>query len=176
MMIESKWFCMPDDDREPWCFLTLELDAGKRITGWQAGYGNPRRITRMLGGNESSEEEIIQRLLRLFEEIRFCRRMGTTLITLGAEDLPALRTRTLLLGLDGAVLRGLKHICIERLLRDHFLGFEGGVDLPHARSILKSAESAHVETDGLKEPEVLWRLFLEVGSLLPKVCFRGPPP
>lgn len=164
---------MPDDDRAPWCFLTLELGAEKRITGWQAAYGNPRRITRTLSGNGSSEEELIR---GLFEEIRFCRRMGTTLITLGAEVLPALRTRTLLLGLDGAGLRGVKHICIERLLRDYFLGFEGGMDLPHARRILKSAESAHIETDGLKGPEVLWRLFLEVGPLLPKGCFRGPPP
>ncbi len=127
----------------------------------------------MLSGDGSSEEEIVR---GLFEEVRFCRRKGATLITLGAEVLPALRTRTLLLGLDGAGIGRVRHICIERLLRDHFLGFEGGMDLPHARRILESAKGADVETGGLDGPEVLWRLYSVVGPLLPKGCFRGPPP
>jgi hypothetical protein len=173
VMIGGKWFSKPDDDREPWCFIVLRLnssgeDRGKIVIGWQAGYGNPRKITRILNGDGSDERETVEKLLA---EIQSCRRRGVTLITLDAEFLPALRTRALLLGLKGCGLQAVRHLCVKELLKEYFLGIEPK-DLSDARAILKLID-ADAEVDDLQEVQVLWKLFSAIGPLLPKSCFRG---
>lgn len=173
VMIGGKWFSKPDDERESWCFLILRLDSSegdreKSIIGWQAGYGNPRKITRILNDDGSDEMETVKKLLA---EMQSCRRGGVTLITLDAEFLPALRTCALLLGLNGAGLQAVRHLCVKELLEKYFLGVRLG-DLSGARAILKLIDPS-IETDDLQEVQVLWRLFLAIGPLLPKACFRG---
>jgi hypothetical protein len=174
VMIGGKWFSKPDDGRESWCFLILRLDGSrgnqeKTVVGWQAGYGNPRKITRILDSGESDERETIKKLLA---EIQSCRRRGVTLITLEAEFLPALRTRALLLGLNQAGLQAVRHLCVKELLKEYFLGIELK-DLSDALAILKFIDVGTEKSD-LQEVQVLWKLFSAIGPLLPKSCFRGP--
>ncbi|KXB08200.1 hypothetical protein AKJ58_00600 [candidate division MSBL1 archaeon SCGC-AAA385D11] len=165
-MIDNKWFCEPNDERESWCFLILEQrnsEGDGSITGWQIGYGNPKKMTRTLSSSGSSEEEIIQGLL---DEIYYCRREGILMITAERDSVPALRTHILLLGMEEASFRGVEYVCIDRLLEEHFLGL-GDLDGSSGRSILELGERIGIVED-CEETELLRRIFLRIGPLLPK--------
>ncbi len=165
-MIGNRWFCEPDDERESWCFLVLNRGnpESSSITGWHVGYGNPKKTTRTLSSSPSSEEEIIRELL---EEIYHCRREGILVITVKRETMPALRSRVLLLGLEGVSLRGVKHVCIEELLDEYFLDL-GGPDSFNISGLSGLGERIGVKTDGLGETEMAREVFLRIGPLLPE--------
>lgn len=174
MMIGNKWECTPDDDRETWCFLTIELGAagecnGKPIASWQAGYGNQKRMTRILNSNGHNEKEIVEELLK---EIRFCRHKGTTLITFGADAIPTIRTRILIHRLDGASLQSIKNICLEELLKKYLVGFDKLKDIRDISAILKPIEDSSVKPDDFLGVQTLRGIFMAIGSMLPRSCFR----
>lgn len=161
-MIDNKWFCEPDDQRDSWCFLVLQLEERDFvINGWEIGYGNPRKLIRIISSSKSSEKEIIKELL---QEIYYCRRKGIQVITFGTDVLPVLRTRIILLDLKDVSLRGVKHICIEKIIKEYFLlyGFNTSIS-----NMLEIARKMNIEMKDLSRVELLHNLFLRIGPMLP---------
>jgi len=185
MLGKKRLFSAVDDDVEYWFFLVLERESqspepGTPVAGWQAVYGNPEKMTRSLGSKGPGEGEILEELLR---EIRHCRREGATLVTFRAGALPRLRTRMLLRGLGGADFRGVRHICVEGLLKNYY-GMEGSLE-----EIARALEVDGGDGDdsiprrmgeggkvvGSPRARILWEIFRKVGPMLPGRCLEGPP-
>jgi len=148
-MIDNKWFCEPDEQRECWCFLFPQLKDNSVIDGWEIGYGNPSKLTRKIKNKKQNEEQMIRELLC---ELYHCRKKCITLITYAYDVLLILRTRIILLNIKDACFHGIKHICIEKLLEEYFLC-----------NIIKS--STMIESSN--QAEVLWNLFLKIGPMFP---------
>lgn len=157
-MIDNKWFCEPDDQRESWCFLFLKVSKHNIIESWEIGYGNPTTLVRTLVNHKSKEKEIIKELLR---ELYYCRKKDVILITYSLDVLPILRTRIILLNIEDASLYRIKHVSVERLLSDYFLP-----------EIMNSSLSDLVKRMGIevKNPcqvDLLRHLLIQIGTLLP---------
>lgn len=158
-MIDNKWFCEPNDQRESWCLLILQVNDHFAINGWEIGYGNPKMLLRIISNNKSREREIIKELLR---DLYYCRREGIVLITFRDDVLPMLRTRIILLNIEDVCLRGLNYICIEQLLKEYFLsGTLNSSDMPEL------VKKMSIETSGSSQVQLLWSLFLRIGPMLP---------
>lgn len=169
-VIGNKWYCKPDDERKSWGFLSLEKkESGKSkiITGWEIGYGNPQKMVQTLSSENSDEDVVLKRLL---DELSFCRR-NRILLTTFDPILPCLRTRVLKLGLSEVSLRGIKHICIKKTLEEYFSGLVkcGGLwELSSSLGLVKSKDNGGSRLGDL---ELLRRLLLAIGPLLPEKCF-----
>jgi len=158
-MIDNKWFCEPNDQRESWCFLFLQMNDHCIICRWEVGYGNPTMFVRKVTNRKSREREIIKELLR---ELYCCRKEGITLITYRYDVLSMLRTRIILLNIEDVCLRGLNYICIEQLLKEYFLS--GTLNLSDMPELVKKM---NIETSGSSQVQLLWSLFLRIGPMLP---------
>lgn len=170
-MIGSKWFHEPDDERESWCFLTLEQDcsANSSIIGWRMGYGNLVKMVRTLENEGSDEREVI---LELLEEFSYCRRENITLITDGSDVLQRLRTRILASNVPSVSLKGIRQISIESVLENYFEGVNSLKDLASLGVNIELREENKLDGRTTKNPKLLWRIFLKIGPLLPKGGFR----
>lgn len=165
-MIDNKWFCEPNDLRESWCFLSLDVggwNEGSVITSWEIGYANPAKLIRKINCDESSENKVIGKLLN---EIFYCRKNGIKIITYGNNVVPALRTRILVLGLAEVGLHGMDLICIEDLLSKFFLFDDNSLTGGPTSGVLKKIGVA----DG-SGAELLWRLFQKICPLIPGGVF-----
>lgn len=198
-MIGCEWLYKPDDDREDWCFLIIDIDESTedyshRIAGWRIGYGNPVRMVRTTSGpsnGEVSEREIVKRLLK---ELQFCRDKGTKVVTVDKNLLVILRTRILLLGLK-ASLRKVRHICLGDLIERHFAGLKVS-EIEDVRAILSAIEKnggpktnfqsitedmllSEIDRndgdldDSKKELIEFWVLFRRIGRLVPCNSIEG---
>ncbi len=142
------WYSEPDNTRIPWVFLSIKTQCGE-IVGWHVCYGNSNRVVKVVRREGDQEQEA---LTGLVDEIKRCKK-GTLLITYDRETLPALRRK--LLKYDARVnLRGLRHVCIESLLKLYFgnTGETKGVD---------------------RDPSELWRIFTKIGPLVPEEALEG---
>ena len=144
-MIDSKWFCEPDEQRETWCFLNLHENDNCNIVGWDVGYGNPTTLLCEIKNQKTKEVEIIKELLI---HLYHCRKDNIILITNTSDVLPILRTRILLLNVKEVCFYGLKYICIEEIMLTYF---------QHVNLINES-----------KQIWFLWSLLQKIGPLLPK--------
>jgi len=164
-MIDNKWFCEPNDQRETWCFLSLQtenIDRQSIITGWQIGYGNPNTVNRVINADSSSANDI---LAGLFSEIYYCRRQGIKLVTYEENLLPILRTHAIKVALSDASLRGLHAICIENLLHTYFkLGEFDTSDDGLLELCGKMGIASNVET----QVELFQKILVRIGPLLPQ--------
>ena len=158
-MIDNKWFCEPDDQRECWCFLILKRNNQSVIDGWEMGYGNPSKLTRMIKNKEQTEEKIIYELLH---ELYRCKRETITILTYRKDDYPILRTRIALRGIREVYLCGMKHICIEKVMEEYFL-----FDISENISIYELADKLKIAEENRNTVKLLWKLFLTMGPLLP---------
>lgn len=150
---ENSWYAEPNKGREPWVILVLETNRG-RIVGWQMGFGNSQTITRIsrMRKNVNGEGEVLKELLK---EIWDCKRgERNTIITYARGTLPLLRSKILQLDIKGASFGGLQHLCLERLLDQHFGGGNkwAGAD---------------------QDPKALWELFTRIGPLVPRRAMEG---
>lgn len=163
-MIENKWFCEPNDQRECWSFLILRLDNQDRnfeIIGWDIVYANPRKLIRKLKNKKNGEKEIVNELLH---EIYYCRKNNITLITFREDIIPIIRTRILLLNLNDASLRGIKYFSMEKLLKKYFLFYMSNTSTTRPSVIINKM---NVSNEKLSDVEMLWKIFLKIGPLLP---------
>lgn len=158
-MIDNKWFCELNEQRESWCLLILQVNDHFAINGWEIGYGNPSKLVRIIGNSKSNEKKIIKELL---QEIYYCRREGISLITFKANALKILRTRIVLFNIEDVCLRGLNYICVEQLLKEYFLSSTlNSSDMPEL------VKKMSIETSGSSQVQLLWSLFLRIGPMLP---------
>ncbi|KXB07755.1 hypothetical protein AKJ51_00130 [candidate division MSBL1 archaeon SCGC-AAA382A20] len=160
-MIENKWFCEPDDERESWCFLVPELNTEReecRITGLEVGYGNPKKMVRKLEKTDCKEEEILEKLLG---EICYCRKRGIPIITAAKKEILTLRTR-LLLGKEKTSLQKVELLNIEQLLKEHFLVSKLSSNLS------KLAEKLGIGKESSGRVDLLREIYLRIGTLLPE--------
>ena len=155
-MIDNKWFCEPNEQRESWCFLFLKVNHFV-IDGWEVGYGNPTMLVRKVANRKSRERELIKELL---QELYHCRRENIMLITYAYSALPTLRTRIILLNLKDACLHGIKYISIEKLLEEYFL-------LLNSTNISELVRKMNIEMEGSSQAKLLWNLFMRIGPMLP---------
>lgn len=162
-MIGNRWFCQPDDERESWCFMVLELKQEDNgfLAGWEISYGNPKRTVRTLENAGSNEVEILRELVK---EINYCRRKQIPVITLRDDIIPKIRTRILYSTLEEASFQGLENISIESLLRENFVG----ADLRNRQSVKGLCEELKIETANRSETELLREAFLRIGPLVPR--------
>ena len=163
-MIENKWFCEPDDQRECWCFLILHMDYNEEdfnITGWEIGYSNPRKIVRKIKNSKSNEKQIIKELLH---ELYYCRKNRIILITFGVDVFPAIRTRIILMDLKDASLRRIKYISVEKLIAEYFLFYIFNSTATALPMIIKRMNIANEKSSDV---EMLWKIFLRIGPVLP---------
>ena len=196
------WFYAPNDERESWCFLTLKIDRsvqelGGKILGWQVGYGNPKKMTRIVGEEATgceSEREVLEKIL---EEIRFCSYRGIKLITFNQEILSGIRTKILLLELNRS-FHGVSHVCISDLLRNYFSGLDmskttkgnayevlasiqpnEGLDdslylnSPNELNLIEKTKTGSISNILKREVIALWRLFLKIGPLVSRDSIKG---
>lgn len=172
-MIGNRWLCEPDDERESWCFLTLEREdsAGKgdAFAGWEISYGNPRKIVRSLN-SESNEKESLQ---DLSNELHYCRSEGITVFNFRENALPALRTHLLLNDIGVVSLRGIENIPIERLLKENFHNLELNPSKNGLDSIPRLCETVSIQTENFSNTELLWKVLLKIGPLLPEDSLTG---
>jgi len=164
-MIDNKWFCEPNEERETWCFLTLQtkdLKGQLTLDGWTIGYGNPNTIHREIHSNGDNEREILE---QLFRELYYCRRKGITLVTFGKNILPILRIRTAQRNLKDASFRGIDIICLEDLLETYFDPvFYGTSD----SGLVEVCQKINIETNGTTNTELMLQLLLRIDPLLPQ--------
>lgn len=158
-MIDNKWFCEPNEQRESWCFLFLQMNDRCIICRWEVGYGNPTMLVRKVTNRKSREREIIKELLR---ELYYCREESITLITYGHDVLSMLRTRIILLDIEDTSLHGVKHISIEKLLEEYFL-----LDVIKSSTMLELASKMNIRQDESNKVQLLWHIFLRIGPMLP---------
>ena len=164
-MIDNKWFCEPNDQRETWCFLSLQtenIDRQSIITGWQIGYGNPNTVNRVINADSSSANDI---LAGLFSEIYYCRRQGIKLVTYEENLLPILRTHAVQAALSDASLRGMHTICIENLLQTYF---ELGEFDPSDDGLLELCKKMVIADNGATKIGMLHQILVRIGPLLPQ--------
>ena len=161
-MIDNKWFCEPNDLRESWCFLSLDVKDGDEdfaISSWEIGYASPAKLLRKINCDESDEDKIIGKLL---DEIYYCRKNRIKIITYGKNVVPLLRTRIVVLGLCELSLHGVDFICIEDLLSKYFLFDAENQNRGSLPDFLKKIGAVNGN-----EVEMLRRLFQKIGLLLP---------
>jgi hypothetical protein len=147
-MIDNKWFCEPDEQRETWCFLNLHVTENCIISDWEVGYGNPTMIVREIKSQKTIEIEIIKDLLT---QLYHCRKENILLITY-SDVLSILRTRIFILNIKDASLYGLKHICIKEILKTYF----------------QQVDKLNIQIKETKQIQFLWNLLLRIGPLLPR--------
>lgn len=173
-MIENRWFCEPDDERESWGFFSLERkESGEAetVTGWKIGYGNPEKMVRKVSNKRSDEREVLKELAK---ELSYCRQNQVLFVTY-EPTLPVIRTRTVILGLKEVGLRGIKHMCLEKVLERYFSGLPGRGDLRQISDLLGLIELGEERSSEPEQLELLRRVLLAVGPLLPKKRFRQKP-
>lgn len=152
MMIgDGIWYSEPDNNRTPWMFLLIETQGGE-IVEWQVCYGSRTQIVKIVHVEGSQEREALEKLI---DEIKGCRR-GTLLITCDRETLPTLRRKLLKHNAKGVSLRGFKHVCVQDLFIQYF-GSKGEAD------------------DIDRNPSALWKIFKEIGPLVPERALEGEP-
>lgn len=171
-MIGNKWICEPDDKREVWCFLKLvRKRSEKMLAGWEISYGNPEEIVRSLD-SKGGEEEILHDLL---EQLYRCKSEGITVFTFGESAFQDLRTRCLLTSSNGASLRGVENLSIERLMEENFSlevnPSEGGL-----KNISSLCEALDIQIGDCSDTELLWKILLRIGPLLPEDSLTGARP
>ena len=157
-MIDSKWFCEPNDYRESWCFLKIyqtQIKNESIISGWELGYGNPNQLTRIIKNENIDEKEIIR---ALFKEIFFCRKNKIKLITY-EQSIPLLRSRVLFLKMQEISLKGISFICILNLLKQYFSIND---------MLFQLAGKMKIKIKGIKEIEIIRNIFIRIGPLLPE--------
>ena len=147
-MIDNKWFCEPDEQRETWCFLNLHVNDNYIIKGWEIGYGNPTILIRELKNKKTQEKELIKELL---SQLYHCRKEDILLI-MYINILTILRTRIIILNIKNASLYGLKYVCIEEILQNYF----------------QQIEKIKIEVKEKKQTQFLWNLLIKIGPLLPR--------
>lgn len=151
MLGENDVYSEPDSTREPWAFLVVETTPDGKISGWQVGYGNSTRITRIEHSLGGDERIILQYLVK---EICANKR-AKILITRSREVLPLLRSR-ILQHRARVSFRGLRHVCLEVLLALHFSNIQ---------EITMVAQN----------PREIWKLLISVGPLVPTKALQGEP-
>ena len=164
-MIDNKWFCEPNDQREIWCFLSLQtenLEGQSIIAGWQIGYGNSNTVSRMINADSGNENDV---LAGLFSEIYYCRRQGIRMVTYEENLLPILRTHAVQAALSDASLRGLHAICIENLLHTYFE--LGEVDTSDD-GLLELCRKMGIADNGSTKVGLLHEILVRIGPLLPQ--------
>ncbi len=162
-MIDSVYFCEPDDTRESWFFFTLQEKKQNdeiSISGWNACYGNPNRVIRKLSDDKSDEKTTI---ISLCNELFYCRKKDIPIMTFERNIVPILRTRIACLGIHDVSFRKLQTISLEKILQDYF--HLSNADTIPPPSIL--TKELNIEQGNMSEPELLYNIYKKIGPLIP---------
>lgn len=162
-MIDSIYFCEPDDARESWFFFTLQVkkhNNDNSISGWNACYGNPNRVIRKLTDAQSDEKTTI---VSLCNELFYCRKKDIPIITFERNTIPVLRTRIVCLDIHDVSFKKLHISPLEIILQNYFhLGYTDSI-LPLSIYV----KELKIESRDMSESELLYKIFQKIGPLIP---------
>lgn len=162
-MIDSVYFCEPDEVRESWFFFTLQEKKQNddiSISGWNACYGNPNRVIRKLSEAKPDEKTTI---ISLCNELFYCRKKDIPIMTFERNIVPILRTRIAYLGIHDISFKKLHFIPLEVILQNYFyLSYKDSI--PSLSMLVKQLK---IETKNMSEPELLYKIYQKIGPLVP---------
>lgn len=171
MLGNPDWYSEPNDSRESWYFLILDIEDDK-IQEWHIGTGNAHQF---LGSNslglESVEEEV-DLLTELMELVDQARRDRATLVTFDADTVARLRTRLIEIELSSNSFRGLSHVALQDVLGEYFEDSDKILEVCRNLQDETMIPMSEVMTDE-RTPYSLWNIFTTIGSLVPKEEIKG---
>lgn len=140
----------PNDGRESWVILRTKSSRSGEVVEWELTHANSARTVRTARSVAGGEQSMLKLLA---EEIDKCKR-GVLLITSSADVLPLLRRR-FIQNRVAVTFRGLRHLCIEGLVKEFF------------------GEGYGNPAENTAENSKLWELLVTIGPLVPARALRG---